>query len=161
MDTYVTMQGNLTADPVSRTTAAGAMVINFRIASSGRRFDRAAGEFRDGDTVYMSVCAWRTLAANAMATLRKGDSVIVQGRLTYRTYDDKAGIRRSVHEIEAIAIGPDLARFAANLRRPHRPADNPVDTPDAATPAVDRDTGEIHTAPSVPSDLPAPSPVAA
>jgi single-strand DNA-binding protein len=160
MDTYLTVQGNLTADPTGRMTAGGATVVNFRIASSGRRFDRAAQEFRDGDPMYISVSAWRGLATNAMATLRKGDSVIVLGRLTYRTYDDKAGIRRSVHEIDAVAIGPDLARYPADLRRPARATDTPsaagmsADAISGTTDGVDAATGEI---------LPptGPSPVAA
>ena len=40
MDTYITVQGNLTADPVPRTTANGAAVVNFRVASNSRRFDK-------------------------------------------------------------------------------------------------------------------------
>jgi single-strand DNA-binding protein len=117
MDTYLTVHGNLTADPEQRSTASGTTVVHFRIASSGRRFDKATGEFRDGDTMFMAVSCWRTLAGNVMATLRKGDSVIVLGRLLHRTYDDKQGNRRSVHEIDAIAVGPDLARCPADLRR--------------------------------------------
>jgi single-strand DNA-binding protein len=52
MDTYVTLQGNLVADPVQRSTASGAPVVGFRLASSGRKFDRASGEFRDGDPIH-------------------------------------------------------------------------------------------------------------
>jgi single-strand DNA-binding protein len=54
--------------------------------------------------------------------VRKGDSVIVVGRLIYRTYDDRDGNRRSIHEIDAASIGPDLVRCAADLRRPVRPS---------------------------------------
>lgn len=133
MDTYLTVQGNLVADPVARTTAGGATVVGFRIASSGRRFDREAREFRDGDPLFITVSCWRALGANALASLRKGDSVVVLGRLTFRTYDDKSGIRRSVHEIDAIALGPDLARCAADLRRP-TPRSEPRE-PEGVTPA--------------------------
>jgi single-strand DNA-binding protein len=120
MDTYVTLHGNLVADPVQRSTASGAAVVGFRLASSGRRFDRPSGEFRDGDTLYIGISCWRSLGAHVLASLRKGDSVVVLGRLLYRTYDDKQGNRRSVHECDAIAVGPDLARCAADLRRPGR-----------------------------------------
>jgi single-strand DNA-binding protein len=120
MDTYLTVHGNLVADPDQRSTASGTTVVHFRIASSGRRFDKATGEFRDGDTMFMEVSCWRTLAGNVMATLRKGDSVVVLGRLLHRTYDDKQGNRRSVHELDAIAVGPDLARCPADLRRQPR-----------------------------------------
>jgi single-strand DNA-binding protein len=122
MDTYVTLHGNLVADPTQRSTANGATVVGFRVASSGRKFDKASGEFRDGDTMYMAVSCWRALGGHVLATLRKGDSVIVLGRLLHRTYDDKEGNRRSVHEMDAIAVGPDLARCAADLRRVSKPA---------------------------------------
>jgi single-strand DNA-binding protein len=123
MDTYVTVHGNLVADPTQRSTANGAMVVGFRVASSGRKFDKASGEFRDGDTMYIGVSCWRGLGGHVLASLRKGDSVVVLGRLLFRSYDDKQGNRRTVHEIDAVAVGPDLARCAADLRRPARAVD--------------------------------------
>jgi single-strand DNA-binding protein len=122
MDTYLTVAGNLVADPVQRLTASGISVVGFRVASSGRRFDKPSGEFRDGETSYMTVSCWRGLGGNVLASLRKGDSVVVFGRLIYRSYDDRQGVRRSVHELDAISVGPDLARCPADLRRPQRPA---------------------------------------
>jgi single-strand DNA-binding protein len=123
MDTYVTVQGNLTADPVARTTASGATVVGLRVASNARRFDRTSGEFKDADPMYIGVSCWRTLGGNVLASLRKGDSVIVYGKLLHRTYDDKSGNRRSVHEVDAVSVGPDLNRCPADLRRPARPAE--------------------------------------
>jgi single-strand DNA-binding protein len=147
MDTYVTVQGNLVADPDQRSTANGATVVHFRVASSGRKFDKASGEFRDGDTMYIAVSCWRTLAGHVLASLRKGDSVLVHGRLLHRTYDDRQGNRRSVHEIDAIAVGPDLARCAADLRRVQRvaPADREVAAAavDGSEPAVAEVLGPV------------------
>jgi single-strand DNA-binding protein len=122
MDNYLTVQGNLTADPTARTTASGATVVRFRIASNGRRFDKQSGEYRDTDPLYIDVCCWRTLAGNVLATLRKGDSVVVVGRLLYRTYDNKEGVRQQHYEIDAAAVGPDLNRCPADIRRPAKPA---------------------------------------
>jgi single-strand DNA-binding protein len=130
MDTYVTVHGNLVADPVPRSTASGATVVGIRVAASGRRFDRASGEFRDGDPMYIGVSCWRGLGGHVMASLRRGDSVIVLGRLLHRSYDDRQGNRRGVHEIDAIAVGPDLTRCAVDVRRPTRaeaPATEPID----------------------------------
>jgi single-strand DNA-binding protein len=126
VDTLVTVTGNLTADPVQRVTASGAIVVGLRIASSSRRWDREAMQWRDGDAMYISASCWRQLAGNVMAPLRKGDSVVVHGRLSMRTYDDRSGARRSVHEIDAVAIGPDLTRCPAEVRRPPRPVDAPA-----------------------------------
>jgi single-strand DNA-binding protein len=128
METYMTVQGNLTADPVGRTTANGATVVNLRVASNSRRFDRESGEYRDGDPMYIGVTCWRTLAGNVLASLRKGDSVVVFGKFLMRTYETKEGEQRTVYEIDALSVGPDLSRWPADLRRPQRPAE----TPDAA-----------------------------
>ncbi|HVS67566.1 MAG TPA: single-stranded DNA-binding protein [Mycobacteriales bacterium] len=129
MEIYTTVQGNLTADPVGRTTANGAAVVNFRVASNTRRFDKEQGEYRDGDTTYIGVTCWRGLAGNVLASLRKGDSVVVFGKLIQRSYEAKDGGQRTVHEIEALGVGPDLSRWPADLRRPSRVADPaPVDT---------------------------------
>lgn len=146
MDTYLTVTGNLTADPTHHSTANGSTVVHLRLASSGRRFDKAAGEFRDGDPLFITVSCWRSLALNVMSTLRKGDSVIAQGRLIYRSYDDKQGNRRSVHELDAIAVGPDLSRWPADMRRPTKP----VDAADraAATTAVPTGEGSVVSEPA-------------
>ncbi|HVX68191.1 MAG TPA: single-stranded DNA-binding protein [Mycobacteriales bacterium] len=121
MDTYVTVQGNLTADPIGRTTATGATVARLRIASNARRFDRETGEFRDADPLYIGVSCWRALAVNVLASLRKGDSVVVSGKLLFREYDDAQGVRQSRHEIDAVAVGPDLNRAPVDVRRRERP----------------------------------------
>lgn len=134
METYVTVSGNLVAEPKVRTVANGQAVADLRIASNPRRFDREAGEFKDGDPIYIGVSCWRTLAINVHASLRKGDSVVVYGRLLYREYDDKDGVHRSVHSIDAISVGPDLARWAVDIRRPARPADTDQAAPAAGTP---------------------------
>jgi single-strand DNA-binding protein len=120
MDTYVTVQGNLTGDPVPHTTAAGASLVRIRVASNARRFDKNTGEFRDADPMFISVACWRTLGSHVLATLRKGDSVVVYGKLQYREYDDPQGVHHARHEIDATAVGPDLNRCAADLRRPSR-----------------------------------------
>jgi single-strand DNA-binding protein len=121
VDTFVTVQGNLVADPTARTVSGGTTVVNFRVASSGRRFDRAAQTFRDTDPLFINVSCWRQLATHVLSSLRKGDSVLVHGRLTYRTFDDRAGVHRGVHDIDAMAVGPDLTRCPVLLRRTPRP----------------------------------------
>ena len=121
MESHIHMQGNLVADPEQRVVASGAKVTRFRIASRGRRFEKTRNEWVDTDPVYMSVSCWRQLGDNVATTLHKGDTVVVVGRLTMREYDDpKGGGRRSFYEIEALSVGPDLARYVALLARPNR-----------------------------------------
>ena len=145
------MQGNLVADPVQRTTASGLKVTKFRMAASGRRFDKASDGWVDTDTVYMSVNCWKQLGLNVLRTLHKGDTVIVIGRLRFREYDAAdGGGRRQVYEIEASGVGPDLARYVAELGRPLR------EVADAGAPSVPAQPGH-----SVDDPWGAPIPAAA
>ena len=99
------------------------------MASSGRRYDKNTGEWVSTDPVYMTVACWRQLGDNVMQSLRKGDSVVVMGRLTYREWDDpNGGGRRNRYEVEASSVGPDLSRYVATLSRPLR------ELPDAPVP---------------------------
>ena len=88
-ETTITMAGNLVADPELRYTPAGAAVVNFRIAST-ERF-KGEGGWQDGDTLFMTVTAWRGLAENVAESARKGTRVIVTGRLRQRTYETREG----------------------------------------------------------------------
>jgi len=135
MESQHHFQGNLVADPTQRVVANGMRVTRFRIACSGRRFDKATNDWVSTDPVYMSVVCWRQLGDNVMQTLRKGDSVVVIGRMTYREYDDaNGGGRRSSYEVDAMSVGPDLSRYIALLARPTREiTDVPVPEQPAAT----------------------------
>lgn len=127
MASFTTMQGNLVADPTHRVTASGATVTKFRIASSERRQDKQTGEWVDGDPSFITVSCWRALGANVLTSLRKGDSVVVYGRLVYREYDDRQNVHRREHELDAIAVGPDLNRRGVDIRREPRGHTAPTD----------------------------------
>ena len=127
-DTQVTVVGNLVAEPRLAFTKDGQAVASFRLASTPRRFDRTAGEWKDGDTLFTSVTCWRALAENVSASLKKGASVIVLGRLSVRPYETRDGDKRQSVDIDAIAIGPDLGRAIALVKRAERgvPAPDPA-----------------------------------
>lgn len=134
-ETIVTLVGNLVDDPKLRTTDSGAEVAGFRVASTSRRFDRGEQRWVDGGSLFLSVSCWRSLGANAAASLRRGDPVVVTGRLTTRTYE-KDGQTRSVAELEALALGPDLARGTAVFRRAPRAPEDAVETVEKRDPAL-------------------------
>ena len=116
-ETVVTVIGNLTADPELRWTQSGAAVADFTVASTPRTYDRNAGEWRDGDTLFMRCSVWRETAENVAESLRKGMRVIVQGRLTQRSYDTQQGERRTVVELQVDEVGPSLRRARAQVTR--------------------------------------------
>ena len=121
-ETVITVIGNLTSDPELRWTQAGAPVADFTVASTPRTFDRNAGEWRDGDTLFMRCSVWRETAENVAESLRKGMRVIVQGRLTQRSYDTQQGERRTVVELQVDEVGPSLRRARAQVTRVQAPA---------------------------------------
>ncbi|MBI1759402.1 MAG: single-stranded DNA-binding protein [Actinobacteria bacterium] len=118
-ETTVTVVGNLTEDPKLRRTEAGVDVLNFYLASNARRRDRETGEWVDAESLFLRVTCWRQLASNVMDSLRRGDPVVVTGRLFTRQFEVD-GQRRSSFELEAAAIGHDLTRGVTVFRRTRR-----------------------------------------
>ena len=153
-ETTVTVVGNLVDDPRLRTTDSGVDVAGFRVASTSRRFDRDTRRWVDSASLFLSVTCWRALAGNAVASLRKGDPVVVTGKLATRTYE-KDGQVRSVCELEAVAVGPDLARGTAVFRRSPRPATGGGD-PEGLE-QQDQSDGPGPTGDDLPADGPAGS----
>jgi single-strand DNA-binding protein len=119
-DTHVTVVGNVVAEPRVAQTRDGHPVASFRLASTPRRFDRASGEWRDGETLFIGVTCWRALAENVALSLKKGSSVIVMGRLSIRPYETKDGDKRQSVDIDAVAVGPELGRAVVVIKRTER-----------------------------------------
>jgi len=55
-ETTLTIVGNLTGDPELRFTPAGHAVADFTVASTPRNYDRQAGQWRDGEPLFLRVC---------------------------------------------------------------------------------------------------------
>ena len=119
-DTIITIIGNLTSDPELRFQPSGVAVASFTVASTPRSFDRQANEWKDGDTLFMRCSIWREAAENVAETLTKGARVIVQGRLTQRSYETRDGDKRTVIEMQVDEIGPSLAYATAKVTRASR-----------------------------------------
>jgi single-strand DNA-binding protein len=104
-DVKIEIQGNLTADPELRFLDSGIAVGQFSVASTPRV--KKGGEWVDGETVFLRASAWRELAEGAANTLRKGDPVVVIGKLRQRSYE-KDGEKKTVFEIEADFVGKSV-----------------------------------------------------
>jgi single-strand DNA-binding protein len=110
-ETGLTVVGNLTDDPELRFTPSGAAVAKFCVASTPRIYDTATKEYKDGEPLFLNCSVWRQMAENAAESLKRGNRVIVQGRLRQRSYETREGEKRTVFELEVDEIGPSL-RFA-------------------------------------------------
>jgi single-strand DNA-binding protein len=119
-ETVITVVGNLTADPELRFTPSGAAVANFRIASTPRTFDRQTNEWKDGEALFLQCSVWREAAENVAESLTKGMRVIVQGRLTQRSYETREGEKRTVVELQVDEVGPSLRYASAKVTRTQR-----------------------------------------
>ena len=113
----ITVVGNIGAPPRTRVVAGGAVVTDFRIASTPRRVDRASSTWSDGETIWFGVSCWRLLAENVAASVKVGDRVVVTGTLSARSWKNELGEERSGLEIAAQTVGLDLARGKAVQER--------------------------------------------
>ncbi|WP_306370926.1 single-stranded DNA-binding protein [Nocardiopsis sp. CC223A] len=119
-ETQITLVGNLVDDPEMRFTASGAAVANFRVASTPRTFDRASGEWKDGESMFLTCTVWRQYAENVAESLQRGMRVIVQGRLKQRSYDTQQGEKRTVFEVDVDEVGPALRSATAKVTKTQR-----------------------------------------
>jgi single-strand DNA-binding protein len=119
-ETTITLVGNLVDDPELRFTPSGAAVANFRVASTPRTYDRQTGEWKDGESLFLSCSVWRQAAENVAESLQRGMRVIVQGRLKSRSYETREGEKRTVFEIDVDEVGPSLRNATAKVTRASR-----------------------------------------
>ncbi|MBQ0829201.1 single-stranded DNA-binding protein [Streptomyces tagetis] len=117
-ETMICAVGNVATRPVYRELASGASA-RFRLAVTARYWDREKNGWTDGHTNFFTVWAGRQLATNAAASLSVGEPVVVQGRLKVRT-DVRDGQNWTSADIDAVAIGHDLARGTSAFRRTNR-----------------------------------------
>ena len=116
----INMVGNLVADPELRFTPSGVAAASVRIAVTPRSRDNATGEWKDGETVWLSGTVWRQYAENVAESLTKGTRVIVIGRLKQRSYETREGEKRTVYEVDIDDIGPALRYATAKIQRTSR-----------------------------------------
>ncbi|MFC5285575.1 single-stranded DNA-binding protein [Actinokineospora guangxiensis] len=119
-DTTITVIGNLTADPELRFTPSGAAVASFTVASTPRTFDKASGEWKDGEALFLRCNIWRQAAENVAESLTRGARVIVSGRLKQRSFETREGEKRTVIELEVDEVGPSLRYATAKVNKVSR-----------------------------------------
>src|ERR1700735_2683687 len=126
-DAQVSLAGYVATQPTWREGSAARPNLSMRVAWTPRRIDRATGEWVDGNTSFVTVTCWRKLADNVATCLRKGDPVLVQGRLSVRPYEDKQGVPRIAVDVDALSVGHDLSRGVAMFQRVRPPTGKAAD----------------------------------
>jgi single-strand DNA-binding protein len=93
----VILIGNLGQDPDTKTTESGKKVAHFTLATDDG-YKNAEGQ-KVNETTWHNIVAWNGLADIAERFLKKGNQVAVDGRIVYRSYDDKKGVTKYITEI--------------------------------------------------------------
>ena len=94
----VTLMGNLTRDVEMRTTPSGQSVANFSLAVS-RSWKGQDGQTQE-QTSFINCVAWGKAGEIIAQYVKKGDALLVSGRLDQRSWDDKeSGQKRSTVEV--------------------------------------------------------------
>ncbi|ROP37989.1 single-stranded DNA-binding protein [Saccharothrix texasensis] len=141
-ETRVTICGNVASPVVHSKVGTGFSRAKFRLFSAERVWDPEDRSWSDGARMFLTVSCWRMLADNVQVSLTKGDPVVVTGRLTIREVEFE-GRRQPVVELEATAIGPNLALCTATSTRTRLAAD-----------AVEARAAPEIAAPREPEELP-------
>ena len=131
-EALVTFQGWVGNDVVHRETPKG-NVANFRVGSTPR-IRRGDGSWVDGRTSWFSVSCWRGLADNVRDSVRKGEPVLVHGRLRTDVWEREDGQSSTTYVVEATYVGHDLSRGTTSFAKSSRPERG--DLEDDGDPAV-------------------------
>ena len=97
LNNKVMLIGNLGKDPEVKELEKGRKVANFPLATT-ETYKNDAGE-KISETSWHTIVAWNGLASIAEKYLTKGKEVAVEGRLAYKNYEDKDGVKKYYTEI--------------------------------------------------------------
>ncbi len=160
MTDIITVRGYVATEVRLTLAQSGLPISGFRMCSTERRFDRETNTWVDGHTNWYSVSMFRQLATNAGVSIKKGDRVIVTGRLKVRPWINAEGRTGTAVEIDADAVGHDLMWGTANFKRTaadrgESPGSGGGEEQPDAVPAsdgvpdgVDTTTGELYDSPA-------------
>lgn len=136
--------GNLTRDPELRQTMTGQSVCSFGVATNSFFKDKSGQNQKRAE--FHNVVVWGRQAEIANQYLKKGSSVLVEGRLQTRSWQDKQGQTHKTAEIisERIQLGPKSgSQMGGQFNDPAAPVAGPRDEVKEELPEINIDEGEI------------------
>lgn len=147
MSTPVNLTGRLTGDPELRYAPTGTAVARFTVVTSRRVKNQQTGDWEDADTSFWDCVAFKQMAENIAESLTRGAAVMVTGKMSQRTWEDKEGQKRKSFEVTADEVGPSLRWASAKVIKSERRSGDQVasggrqtaDDPWASGPSGDRD----------------------
>ena len=108
--------GRLAADPESRMTPSGQMVVTVRVATNRVWNKKTTGEKQE-QVEFHTVVAWGNLAEIVSKYLRKGQLAFFEGRLQTHSWQGQDGVKRYRTEIvaENMQLGPKAMGASAGM----------------------------------------------
>jgi single-strand DNA-binding protein len=102
----ITLLGNLARDPEIKYTNEGLAITDLRVAVNKRWKDKEGNDMENVE--FFNITAWNKLAENCSNDLKKGDRVIVSGRLNHRSFDTKDGKKINIMNVIADVVAASL-----------------------------------------------------
>ncbi|MGC4174231.1 single-stranded DNA-binding protein [Demequina sp.] len=112
----VTVTGWVATDPKLHVVPGGTDLVSFRLASTSRYYDRTSNSWVDRETQWFTVRVFRAAALLVARSVKKGQPVVVAGRLQCHEWEGQGGPRIDL-QIDAQAVGHDLTRGVADFTR--------------------------------------------
>jgi single-strand DNA-binding protein len=123
----ITIEGRAVADPELRFTGNGKAVASLRVAASESKKD-ANGNWENGDKIFVNASIWEEAGEQVAEHIRKGDKVLVTGRLYQREYETTAGEKRTSLEVKFATVAKIVdAKKAARTTATTSAPSNTVD----------------------------------
>ncbi len=135
----LTMSGRAATNPV--ISGGKGERVSFRAVSTERRFDEASGDWVDGDEFGITVVCWRQLGAAVLQLVRKGDPVVLVGKISTRKFE-RDGVIEYFTEVKADHVALDVARSGGRIKR-----DDSSHTPESGSPRTAQDAPTVQVNP--------------
>jgi len=110
MNPVITIVGRIGQEP----EAVGSNGLRLRVATNDRVKNDATGEWEDKNTSWWTVKAWKRLAEQSKDVLKKGQEVIIVGKVHEENWTDKEGTKRTSYEINAESIAVTTFSLSKN-----------------------------------------------
>lgn len=98
MSNHITIHGNVSQEPELRVTPSGLQVLSFNVADTYGKDDKKK-------TTFHSITVFGQLAENVASSLKKGDTVLVSGRIEVEEYTKKDGAKGKSIKVIADEVG--------------------------------------------------------
>lgn len=160
-EAQLSVVGYVASEPQFSRVGNGIPKLTMKVAWTTRRREPSSGDWVDGNTSFVRVTCWRRLAENLATCLRKGEPVLLRGRLEVRPFTGKDGVRRVSVDVDANYLGYDLTRGVAGFRRVWEPTGRTAEQAAAENGAGHPDAGFADGEAAVPALAGGPIPVPA